>query len=540
MRNIALPKRSPQTIGFAGPRRCGFRSRAGFPAFALALLASLLFAGQALLTAEVRLPALFTDHMVLQQGLAVPVWGWADEGERVTVEFRHQKVTATAVNGKWMVRLKALRAGGPDTLVVSGYNRIAIPDVLVGEVWVCSGQSNMEWPLRASFESQADIAGSANPNLRLFTVPKLRALAPTNDFRAAWLLSGPDTTPGFSAVAYYFGRALQRDRKVPVGLINTSWGGSPAEVWMSDRVLLGDPEYQRDIVSPYPETRRKYEQALARWEKDKAEAEGAGQKFQKGRPWEPWRPTELYNGMIAPLIPYAIHGAIWYQGESNAGRALQYRRLFADMIRNWRQDWRQGDFTFLAVQLAPWDKARKRALAEITAAPVESDWAELREAQVIATQVLPKVGLAVITDVGDKDDIHPVKKVPVGERLALAARVIACRERIHGLSPSYRSVRLKPGKAIVTFNNVGPGLEARGGELTGFAVAGTDRKFVWAKAEVVGKNKVAVSSPAVASPAAVRYGWADCPVVNLWNRDGLPASPFRTDNFPMVTAPKKP
>ncbi|MCX8109049.1 MAG: sialate O-acetylesterase, partial [Verrucomicrobiae bacterium] len=220
-------------------------------------------------------------------------------------------------------------------------------------------------------------------------------------------------------------------------------------------------------------------------------------------------------------------------------RQFQYRRLFADLIRNWRHDWGLGDFTFLAVQLAPWDKNRKRPLNEITAAPGDSDWAELREAQCIVADTLPNVGLAVITDVGDKDDIHPTNKAPVGERLALAARVIAYNERINGLSPAYDSVRFENGKAVVKFKRVGKGLEARNGEPTGFAIAGPDMKFVWAKAEIVDRDKVVVSSPSVPVPVAVRYGWADYPVVNLWSKDGLPVSPFRTDDFPMITAPKK-
>jgi sialate O-acetylesterase len=241
--------------------------------------------------------------------------------------------------------------------------------------------------------------------------------------------------------------------------------------------------------------------------------------------------------MIAPLLPYAIKGAIWYQGESNAGRAYQYRSLFADMIRNWRQDWGEGNFTFLAVQLAPWDKNKKRSLEEITAAPGDSDWAELREAQIMAAQTLPKVGIAVITDVGDKDDIHPTRKQPVGERLALAAREIAYGEKLVYSGPTYKSMKISGNKIILTFNNVGRGLEARDGELKGFSIAGADQKFVLAKAAVQG-NKVVVSNLQVSQPVAVRYGWADYPVVNLWNKDGLPASPFRTDNFPMVTRPK--
>ncbi|MBM3881685.1 MAG: sialate O-acetylesterase [Verrucomicrobia bacterium] len=490
------------------------------------------------LQAEVRLPALFTDRMVLQQGQTVPVWGWADEGEAVTVEFRGQTQTTTAAQGRWQVRLKAVKAGGPDVLVVRGKNRLEVQDVLVGEVWVCSGQSNMEWPLTRSHEPQADIAGAANANLRLFTVPKLKALAPVEDVQSAWRLCGPDTVASFSAVGYYFGRALQTSRQVPVGLIHTSWGGSPAEVWMSEATLNEDPEWKRDILETSRAAVAAYESAVAQWEKEKAEAEKEGKPFDKRRPGLGWRATELYNGMIAPLLPYGIRGAIWYQGESNAGRAFQYRRLFADMIRNWRSDWGQGDFPFLAVQLAPWDKNRKRALGEITAAPGESDWAELREAQGFAAKLLPEVGLAVITDVGDKDDIHPAKKQPVGERLALAARVIAYGERIHGLSPTFRSVRFDGPRAIIRFQHAADGLEARGGELTGFAIASADRKFVWAKAVVQG-NRVVVSSPSVPEPAAVRFGWADYPVINLFSKGGLPVSPFRTDDFPMVTGPKR-
>jgi sialate O-acetylesterase len=240
------------------------------------------------------------------------------------------------------------------------------------------------------------------------------------------------------------------------------------------------------------------------WEKEKAEAAKDNKEFKKQAPGAPfWRPTELYNGMIAPLIPYAIKGAIWYQGESNAGRHKQYRTLFPDMIRNWRKDWGQGDFTFLAVQLAPWDKSRKRSLEEITKEPVDSDWPALREAQVYTGKVVPKYGLAVITDVGDKDDIHPTKKEPVGGRLALLARKITYGEKIVADGPTYASVKFKGDTAILRFDNVGGGLEARGGALTGFAMAGNDRKFVWADARVEGEN-VIVSNPAVTKPVAVR------------------------------------
>ncbi len=471
--------------------------------------------------ADVRLPGLFSDNMVLQQGVRVAVWGWADEGEAVTVNFHGQSAKAKAKDGKWIVRLRPMKASATgENFVVEGRNRVELKNVVVGEVWICSGQSNMEWPFKQSFQAEGDIAGSANPMLRLINVPKTKANSPVDDVKAQWKQSSPESTPGFSAVAWYFGRDLQKALNVPVGLIETCWGGSPAEVWMSDQTLTSNPDYKRDIVDAYTAAVQK--------------AESSDKKPQ--RPG--WKPSELYNGMIAPLIPYAIKGAIWYQGESNAGRAQQYRTLFADMIRNWRRDWGQGDFTFLAVQLAPWDKNKKRELEAITQAPVESDWAELREAQVIATRVLPKVGMAVITDVGDKDDIHPTKKQPVGARLALAARGIAYGEKIEYSGPAYKSLAIKGNQAVVSFDHSDCGLEARDGALKGFAIAGSDRKFVWAKAEIQG-DKVAVSSPEVSQPVAVRYGWSDFPVVNLWNKAGLPTSPFRTDDFPMVTAAKK-
>lgn len=511
------------------------------------------------LRADVTLHNLFTDHMVLQRGIAVPVWGWADDGEKVTVEFRGKKVSTVAKGGKWMVKLGKLKAGGPDELKVTGKNSITLTDVLVGEVWIASGQSNMEWPLKASYQPQTDIAFATNFSIRLFTVPKLKATAPTNNVNGSWKQSSPAAASNFSAVAYYFGRKLQKDLNVPVGLIHTSWGGSPAEVWMRDEVLSGNPEYKRDIVDASVEQLRKYNEQLKQWTTERDQAKADGKEFTKRRPSGGWVPSELYNGMIAPLLPYAIKGAIWYQGESNAGRAHQYRSLIVDMIRNWRMDWGQGDFTFLQVQLAPFKAIKDE--------PAESDWAELREAQVYATKVLPKVGAVSITDVGDPKDIHPIWKQPVGERLALAARGIAYGEKLTWTGPMYRSMKIKGDKIIVRFDHTGRGIGGVSHDgkvpgpknphpltngidknwmpspLAGFTIAGEDRKFVWAKAVVEG-DTVVVSSPQVAKPLAVRYGWADCPVVNLFcspafQEPGLPATPFRTDDWPMITAPKK-
>lgn len=491
------------------------------------------------LHAEVRLPALFTDHMVLQQGRRVPVWGWADEGEKVTVEFRGQTLKTTARGGKWMVKLAPLKPGEPAKLKVTGDNTIEVNDVVVGEVWICSGQSNMEWPMTRSFEPAQDIANSSNPDIRLFTVPKRKAGTPMENVKGSWVMSGPETVKNFSAVAYYFGRDLQKNLGVPVGLIHTSWGGSPAEVWMSHDVLAANPDYKSTILDTHVAAFKKYTEDRAKFLASQEALKKQGKTSDAKAPTPPfWGPSELYNGMIAPLIPYAIKGAIWYQGESNAGRAYQYRSLFADMIKNWRRDWDQGDFSFLLVQLAPWDRNKKRSLEEITKEPVESDWAELREAQLMATQNLRKVGMAVITDVGDKDDIHPTKKQPVGARLATAARRVAYGQIITHSGPIYSSMKKNREKIELSFDHTGKGLEARGGELTGFSIAGSDRKFVWAKATIKG-SKVIVESPLVTDPVAVRYGWSDNPVVNLWNKDGLPASPFRTDDFPILTGPKK-
>ena len=460
--------------------------------------------------ADVRLPALFSDGMVLQQGAKTPVWGWANDPEEVQVTFRGKTIKTKSQDGKWHVELPSFKAGGPDDLVVQGWNRIVITNVLVGEVWICSGQSNMEWPLKSASEGEAAITASANPKLRLFHVPKVKADEPLNDVKAKWEDASPSSTPNFSAVAYYFGRDLQKALKVPVGLIETCWGGSPAEVWTSRRVLETNPDYKRDILDSYTQ---------------KASATNG--------PKPMWKPTELYNGMIAPLIPYSIKGAIWYQGESNAGRAKQYRGLFADMIQNWRQDWGEGDFTFLEVQLAPWDKNKKRSLEQIAAAPEDSDWAELREAQLLATKKLPNVGMAVITDIGEKDDIHPRKKEPVGARLALPGQAIAYGQGIEFSGPIYKGMKVRKQTAIINFDHA-RGLEARDGDLKGFAICGPDKKFVWAKAEIKG-NQVVVSSPSVTQPVAVRYGWSDYPIVNLWNKAGLPATPFRTDDFTMIT-----
>jgi len=439
-------------------------------------------------SAAVKTPAFISDGMVLQRGMKVPVWGTADPGERVTVHFQGQKAQATAgQDGTWTVRLHELKAGGPFEMTIQGRNKLHLRNVLVGEVWVCSGQSNMEMAVAGSANAPEVIARSGDPMLHLFTVPHASTPSPARDVKGSWGECGPKTVPGFSAVAYFFGRDLRKALGVPVGLIHTSVGGTPAEQWTSASALKAHPEL-------------------------------------RGLPG-----SGLYNGMIAPLIPYAIRGVIWYQGESNAGRAVQYQTLFPAMIKDWRARWGEGDFPFLFVQIAPWQKIRKE--------PGDSAWAELREAQRLTSLEVPNTAMAVITDVGDEIDIHPKQKSPVGGRLALAARALAYGQKGEYSGPVYAGMKVEGGKAVLSFRHQGGGLVARGGRPEGFTVAGADHRFVNAKAEIHG-DKVAVWSPHVKHPVAVRFGWADYPVVNLWNKAGLPASPFRTDDFPLTTRGK--
>jgi sialate O-acetylesterase len=448
--------------------------------------------------ADVKPMALFSDGAVLQQGVPIPVWGTAPDGEKVTVSIGANKASAVANDGKWMVRLKAMKAGGPHTMTIAGANSIELKDVYVGEVWICSGQSNMEWPLKQTTTGPEAVAASADPMLHLFTVPHNPQSAPITDVVGGWSAAAPETTPDFSAVGYYFGRELRKALGVPVGLIDSSFGGTPAQSWATREALDEVPALKYYLDASYP-------------------GKGAHQ------------PTSLYNGMIAPLVPYGIRGAIWYQGESNAGAAFEYRTLFPTMINSWRKVWGLGDFPFYFVQLAPFKK--------IVTEPGDSAWAELREAQLLTTRSCRNTGMAVITDVGDESDIHPKQKEPVGQRLALLAQAMTYKRKIDCCGPCLKSMKVKEDRAFLYFDCARGGLVAKGGDLTGFALAGDDQKYYNARATISGEA-VVVSCPEVSKPVAVRYGWADCPVVNLFNKAGIPASPFRTDDFPMVTKPK--
>jgi len=659
--------------------------------FIFACVLATVFAQSAF--ADVRVPAIIGDNMVLQQGKKIRIWGWANPNEKVSVVFASQKANAVAdVSGHWQTLLGPVKAGGPFELTISASNTLTIKNVLVGEVWICSGQSNMEWPLINS-QNGADAVAQANyPEIRLFTVQKTTSSTPLDDVKGQWIVTTPDKVGQFSAVGYFFGRELYQKLNVPVGLIHTSWGGTPAEAWTSNDALATTSDLQ-PILARYQEglknvgeRQQEYARRLAEWsqknlyqdEGNKGEALGyaasqtntadwptmnlpqyfetAGLKmdgaiwFRKeieipqswagrslelnlaaiddfdttyfngtkvggigsetpnsynvprhykipaelvragknviavrvfdsageggfgagtmslrpsegpeeavslGGPWSykvelaltpkspDWgsrpeaagptnqnSPSVLYNAMIAPLTPLSIRGAIWYQGESNAGRAYQYRTLFPTMIRNWRNAWGEGDFPFYYVQLANFQPIKD--------APGESEWAELREAQTLTLHE-PQTGMAVIIDIGEAKDIHPRNKVDVGHRLALWALANTYGEKIEYSGPLFQSFSIEGDKLRVKFRHAAGLKTSDGGAPKGFAIAGEDHKFVWADARIEG-DEVVLSSKEVTKPIAVRYAWADNPVCNLYNTIGLPASPFRSDDWPGVTISRR-
>jgi len=628
--------------------------------------------------AEVRPARVFGSHMVLQRDQPVPVWGWADAGEPVTVRFAVQEVRVTAdASGYWRAVLAPAPAGGPYSMVIRGTNTLVLQDILVGDVWLCSGQSNMEWPVEESNHAAREIAAATDSQIRLFTVPQTMSTTPRPDLSGgAWQVGSPETVGDFSAVGYFFGRELRGQRGVPIGLIHASWGGTRIEPWISPAAMATFPEYRAEVAGlpdfELEKLQKQGEQQFEAWKKsfssfDRGMRQGRpqwagtawpvagwdtmpvpqfwqnagltdlngvvwfrrtftlpekmanqrvvlhlgpiddsdvawvnGRKVGEtidnrrayrvypveanlvktgrntlvvriedygsrggmwGKPAEVYlqagngriplagtwnykigtealppppkrvgpnsKPALLFNAMIHPLIPGAIKGVIWYQGESNAKQAYQYRTLFPRLIEDWRQQWTQGDFPFLFVQLANFYAPK--------AMPTESSWAELREAQRMAL-ALPRTGMAVAIDIGEANDIHPRNKQEVARRLALAARKTAYGETLVSSGPVYQSMRTEGNKIRLTFDHVGTGLTAKDGEkLTGFAIAAAGQPFGWAEAVIEG-NTVVVWSDTVAYPVAVRYAWADNPAgANLYNREGLPASPFRTDERPGLT-----
>ncbi|MEO8350867.1 MAG: sialate O-acetylesterase [Chthoniobacteraceae bacterium] len=492
------------------------------------------------LQADVKLPALISDHMVLQQEAQANVWGTAEPGEKVTVKLAGFEAAATADDrGDWNVRILGVKAGPAGDMTIQGSNTLTVKDVMMGEVWVCSGQSNMEFAVSGANDAATEIAAAKYPEIRLFTVPRLAAEEATREVRGEWKICSPETVGSFSAVAYFFGRDLFEKLKVPIGLIHSSWGGTGAELWTPEEVIAAVPSFKEryqdrweQIKTDYPKAKETYDRQMDEWKvaAEKAKADGQPSPRQPGLPkggTPEGSPGSLFNGMIVPLLPYTIQGAIWYQGESNAGDAKLYRSLFPMMIRSWRAAWSKGglgasdnpDFPFLYVQLANFMARHDQ--------PGESAWAELREAQLLTLQ-LPRTAMAVAIDIGEEKDIHPKNKQEVGRRLALGAEATVYYLETEYSGPIIAGSQPEGDHIRLSFRH-GQGMKAAdGGEIKGFSIAGQDGKFVWAQVEIDGDH-VLVSSSEVKEPVAVRYGWADNPEGNLVNEAGLPASPFRTD-----------
>jgi sialate O-acetylesterase len=471
--------------------------------------------------AEVTVPAFFSNGMVLQREKPAPVWGYAEPGETLSITFRGQEVRTQADElGRWKAALAPTSAGTGFTLRIQGQSgSFAIDDVAVGEVWVASGQSNMEWIVRNSNDAEREIAASANPQIRFFTVSKKMSYVPLDNVQGKWQSAHPQTTGDFSAVAYFFARHLQQKLKVPIGVIVSVWGGTPAEAWISGTSLAGDISLHQAFVD-WANTMESYPAAMLAYEAAMKEFEAGKRKeppYPPRGPGHQHTPSGLYNGMIAPLLPYAIAGAIWYQGESNAGlgRAELYRKLFPALIRDWRRARGQGDFPFLFVQLANHDNLGPG-----------TQWPEVREIQ-LHTLSLRNTGMAVTIDIGDAQDVHPRNKQDVGFRLALPALVLTYGENLVYSGPIFQQAVVDGSAIRVYFDHVGGGLRSKSGPLRTFEIAGSDGKFHPAEARIDGAT-VVVSSPSVPKPTQVRYAWANDPPANLYNAEGLPASPFRS------------
>ena len=484
----------------------------------------LLMTLAAALSAEVSLPSLLADHMVVQRGLPVHAWGRAAEHESVSVSFRGETQSTTADNlGRWSVYLAPGDAGGPFLMTVKGSNTIQLNDILVGDVWVASGQSNMEFEMKELANPDSEIAVARYSKIRIFRVEHRPSDYPRSDVEArTWAPCTPESVAESSAVAYYFARDVFQKENVPIGLIETFWGGTPAESWTSLHSLSADASLmpvfaERSKMSDENEsTLLGLAQEEREYQKSIDEAKAAGKPI-PGRRWHPdfaaWAPAALFNGMIAPLTPYAIRGVIWYQGEANSGpRAPLYAHLFQTMIADWRRAWNEGDFPFLFVQIANWNTEP------------DGRWPEVRDAQRKALS-LRNTGMAVTIDIGDPIDIHPKNKLDVGLRLARAARAITYGEKIEWSGPLYRQLTREDHALRIWFDHAA-GLTAKDGPLVGFEVAGKDGQYVAADAKIDGSS-VIVSSSTIPEPVSVRYAWAPNPTCNLYNREGLPASPFQ-------------
>jgi sialate O-acetylesterase len=499
------------------------------------LSALLLFLlGIGLAQADVVPAALFKDNAVLQHGKPIPVWGTADAGESIAVVFDEQRLTTTAdANGLWSVTLEPLAPNSePRSLTIEGNNTIVLENILVGEVWIASGQSNMVWTIERSRDRDIEVAAARWPNIREIHINRAVAETPATDAtNTGWRSASPETLESFSAVAYFFARDLHQALDMPIGIITSAWGGTRVEAWLNPLNSQAEAgvtfatmhENWQAALSNHPEAVRKYREAVVDWEARKTEAEAADQRFTERRPRAPWgpghqaTPSGLYNAMIHPLVPYAFRGVIWYQGESNAGRASEYHELFSALINGWRKAFEQGDFPFYWVQLANYQS------------PTATNWAFLREAQT-QTLALPETGQAVIIDIGDVTDIHPRNKQDVGRRLARLAF-----NRTYGIDmvdsgPVFDRAEREGSGYRIYFTETHRGLQFPSGTVSGFELADDDQVFHPAEARIDG-DTVIVTSPTIENPAAVRYAWRNAPQAGLFNGEDLPAVPFRSDDW---------
>jgi sialate O-acetylesterase len=501
-------------------------------------------------TAQVKPSALFSDHMVLQSGMAVPVWGTAEPAEKVTIQFNGQRKSAVAdASGKWMVRLANLQPGGPFEMRIAGNkpgeSPIVVQDVLVGEVWLGSGQSNMDFTVAttprhyfAGVQNEAEEIAAANyPNIRMFTGAWKNSYEPQTEISGTWLVVTPENVKEMSAIGYLFARDMQKELKVPFGIITEAFGASTAEAWTSRDALVANPKLKPLIdnfdakVAAYKTNPPDITAALKAWQEAVVKAQAAGQRPPRrpsnGDPvGDQHNPTVMYNGMIAPVIPYAIRGVLWYQGEAINGGPTGYKLyplLQSALINDWRQRWGEGNFPFYICQLAP-----------LRAWPNRPDTLynnpDVREAQATVLS-LPNTGMAVTIDIGDPVNIHPKDKQDVADRLTRIALANTYGRKIEFAGPMYDSMKVEGNAIRIKFTHVSSGLVARGGELRTFMIAGKDGNFVPATARI-DHDTLLVSSRDVAEPAAVRYAWDNYPEgCNLYNGDGLPAAPFRTDTW---------
>lgn len=499
------------------------------------ILLLLVLSAKLSLSAQVKLPALVSDNMVLQQNTKVNLWGWASPNEKINIQlgWSNLPVNVTAdAEGNWKTTVETPK-GGETTydIIIEASNKITLKNILIGEVWLCSGQSNMFFPVgreEGTWKTgvknyEEEVKNAVFPNIRLFTVALNASAKPLEDVTGSWKICSPESIKTFSAVAYFFGRDLYQKLNVPIGLLSTSWGGTKAEAWTAQSVLEEDvaflPILQEDAKNEkvYQEKLEAYYLALTN---ERIASAANAPKSQLKKPKKEPNKTSyvLYNAMLHPLVNYTIKGTIWYQGESNSGKAYLYRSLFPTMVKSWREEWKQGEFPFYYVQITP-HKGQN---------------AEIREAQLMSLKTIPSSGMVVTTDVGDAQNIHPIDKQTVGYRLALIARAKTYGEnKLVYSGPIFNHMKIKKQKVQLFFDYADSGLKKTGDTLKEFEIAGNDQVFYPAEAKIEGKT-IIVTSPKVKEPAAVRFAWKAVPEPNLFNNENLPASPFRTDEWVLV------